>query len=106
MNFPVFDLHCDTVLELLGADFNQPGSLRKNTFHIDLERAKKLPGYCQCFACYTSPMQEQKRKISSVLAFERELVSLQREFDANRDLIELVYEPGDIERNREKGKMH
>jgi len=105
MNFPVFDLHCDTVLRLLGEDFNQPGSLRRNAYHIDLERAKALPGYCQCFACYTSPAQQEEHHISPILAFERELVTLQREFDANRDLIELVYDAGDIEKNREKGKM-
>ena len=105
MNFPVFDLHCDTVLRLLGDDFNQPGSLRKNDYHIDLERAKNLPGYCQCFACYTSPCQQEEHHISPIVAFERELVSLQREFDANRDLIELVYDAAEIEKNREKGKM-
>ena len=42
MNFPVIDLHCDTVLALLGDDMNQAGSLRKNDFHIDLERASRL----------------------------------------------------------------
>lgn len=42
MNFPVIDLHCDTVLALLGDDMNQAGSLRKNRFHIDLERASRL----------------------------------------------------------------
>lgn len=105
MNFPVFDFHCDTVLGLLGEDFNQPGSLRKNSLHIDLERAKALPGYCQCFACYTSPFQQERHNISPVLAFERELVTLQREIDANSDLISLAYGPGDIKRNLEAGKM-
>ena len=46
MNFPVIDLHCDTVLALLGDDMNQAGSLRKNDFHIDLERASRLGGLC------------------------------------------------------------
>ncbi len=105
MNFPVFDFHCDTVLGLLGEDFNQPGNLRKNSLHIDLERAKALPGYCQCFACYTSPFQQERHNISPVLAFERELVTLQREIDANSDLISLAYGPGDIKRNLEAGKM-
>ena len=30
MKFPVFDLHCDTALALLGEDLNQAGSLRTN----------------------------------------------------------------------------
>ena len=50
MKFPVFDFHCDTALALLGEDLNQAGSLRKNTLHIDLERAETLGGYAQCFA--------------------------------------------------------
>lgn len=45
MKFPVFDFHCDTALALLGEDLNQAGSLRKNTLHIDLERAETLGGY-------------------------------------------------------------
>ena len=45
MNFPVFDLHCDTALRLLGDDVNQAGSLNQNAGHIDLTRAEKLPGY-------------------------------------------------------------
>ena len=58
MNFPVIDLHCDTVLALLGDDMNQAGSLRKNDFHIDLERASRLGGYAQCFACFTTSDRE------------------------------------------------
>ena len=46
MNFPVFDLHCDTALRLLGDDVNQAGSLNANGGHIDLTRAAELSGYC------------------------------------------------------------
>ena len=105
MNFPVFDLHCDTALALLGRDMNSAGNLRSNQLHIDLERAKKLPGYCQCFACYTTPYMEEWAKVSPVLIFERELATIQREVDKNKDLISLVYSPEDIEENLEKGKM-
>ena len=45
MNIPVFDLHCDTVTELLGQDLAAITSLRRNTLHIDLERLKKYPAY-------------------------------------------------------------
>ena len=51
MNIPVFDLHCDTALALLGETHNEAGSLKKNELHIDLERASQLEAYCQCFAC-------------------------------------------------------
>ena len=105
MNFPVFDLHCDTALALLGDNLNRAGSLRKNGLHIDLERASALPGYCQCFACFTTPELEDWFGVSPVLAFERELATIQREIDANSDLISIVYSAQDIEENRAKNKM-
>ena len=105
MNFPVIDLHCDTVLALLGDDMNQAGSLRKNRFHIDLERASRLGGYAQCFACFTTPFMEKYHHVSPVVAFEREIATLQREIDKNKDLISIAYSPKEIEENRKNGKM-
>lgn len=105
MKFPVFDFHCDTALALLGEDMNQAGSLRKNKLHIDLERASGLGGYAQCFACFTTPYMTQWHKVSPVLAFERELATIQREVDQNRDLIAIAYSPSEIEENRQNGKM-
>lgn len=105
MNVPVFDLHCDTALGLLGETVNEPGNLRKNELHIDLERAKQLPGYCQCFACFTTPMMEEWFKTSTTLIFEREIATIQRELDKNADLMELAYSASEVEQLREKGKM-
>ena len=105
MNFPVLDFHCDTALALLGEDINQAGNLRSNRLHIDLERASKLGGYAQCFACFTTPMMEEWYKISPIVIFERELATIQREVEKNRDLIEIAYSPREIEENRAKGKM-
>ena len=105
MNFPVFDLHCDTVLNILGRDLQGSGSLRKNEGHIDLERAKTLPGYAQCFACFTTPMQEQWHHVSPTVIFERELATIQREVDKNSDMISIVYSTEEIEENRVAGKM-
>ena len=105
MNFPVFDFHCDTALVLLGDDRNQAGSLRKNSGHIDLERAGKLGGYAQCFACFTTDLPEILKGISPIVLFERELATIQREVDKNSDLISIVYSTGEIEENRAAGKM-
>jgi len=105
MNFPVFDFHCDTALALLGEDCNQAGSLRSNKLHIDLERASKLGGYAQCFACFTTPMMEEHYHVSPIVLFEREIATIQREIDANSDLISIVYSTEEIRENREKGKM-
>ena len=105
MNFPVFDFHCDTALVLLGDDRNQVGSLRKNSGHIDLERAGKLGGYAQCFACFTTDLPEILKGISPIVLFERELATIQREMDKNSDLISIVYSTEEIEENRAAGKM-
>ena len=105
MNFPVFDFHCDTALALLGDDVNQAGDLRKNNLHIDLERASKLGGYAQCFACFTTPFMEEWNHVSPIVIFEREIATIQREVDKNKDLIALAYTPREIEENRRNGKM-
>ena len=105
MNFPVFDLHCDTSLALLGKDLDKAGSLRSNELMIDLNRAGKLPGYAQCFACFTTPMMEQWYQISPVTVFELELATIMREIDKNKDVISLAYTTEDIERNMQKGMM-
>ena len=105
MNFPVFDLHCDTALALLGDDCKNVGSLRKNEYHIDLERAKALSGYAQCFACFTTPMMEEWYGISPITIFERELATFQREVFENSDLICLACSAAQIEKNRIEGKM-
>ncbi len=105
MNVPVFDLHCDTALALLGDTMNEAGDLRKNDLHIDLERASKLEGYCQCFACFTTPGMQEWGKVSPVVVFERELATIQREVDKNSDLIAIAYSPEEIEENRKSGKM-
>ena len=44
MNFPVFDLHCDTLGALAGFDQKDPVHLRDNKCHLYLDRASRLPG--------------------------------------------------------------
>lgn len=105
MNIPVFDLHCDTALALLGETRNEAGSLKKNKLHIDLERASQLEAYCQCFACFTTPMMQEWNKLSPIVVFERELATIQREVDKHKHLMSIAYSMADVEANREKGKM-
>ena len=104
MNFPVFDLHCDTATALLGEDHNSAGSLKKNEYHVDLERTREFPGYAQCFAVFTTPETVKWYGISPVTMFERQLTTIQREVDANKRRIAIAYTPGDIQANLEKGK--
>ena len=104
MKFPVFDLHCDTALGLLGPSFRQCGQLQRNNLHIDLERAGSLPGYAQCFACFTSP-DFPSNGISVELMFEHQMISVLREIESNQDRIQLAYSASDVKDNLAKGIM-
>ena len=101
MNFPVFDLHCDTANELIGLGGADYSNLRSNKVHIDLERAKKLGGYAQCFACFTTP----STKVNPVDIFEKKLATILYEVERNSDLIRLAYSAEDIELNQKNGLM-
>ena len=105
MSFPVFYLHCDTALALLGKDMKTPGSLKSNELHIDLDRARALNGYAQCFACFTTPYMNEWAKVSPVTVFQRELDVILAEVDRNSKLIEVAYSAKDVRKNYERGKM-
>lgn len=105
MNFPVFDLHCDTSYVLLGKSMREMGSLRKNEHHIDLERAGTLPGYAQCFACFTSPISRLAEGTTVTQLFEREMITVLREVEANKDLICQAFSAKEVAENKENGKM-
>ncbi|MBQ7330384.1 MAG: membrane dipeptidase [Oscillospiraceae bacterium] len=105
MNFPVFDLHCDTALRMLTDDKTGAISLKENALHIDLQRAKKLHGYAQCFACFTTPDFDKWYGKSPVLVFEREMAQVLSQVEANADVISLAYTADDVRKNYEQGKM-
>ena len=105
MDFPVFDLHCDTALALLGRGVNEVGDLKSNSYHIDLDRASTLPGYAQCFACFTTPMMEQWYKKSPVEIFERELATILSQMEKHPGKIRQAYSAADVRKNAEAGRM-
>ena len=105
MNFPVFDLHCDTSFALLGDDLREFGSLKQNDLHIDLERAAKNPGYAQCFACFTTTEPAILKGLQPHELFERELSVLMREIGANNNVIRQAFSAQEIEDNLHSGKM-
>lgn len=102
MKFPVFDLHCDTALALLGEDLKQTGSLKRNDCHIDLDRASTLGGYAQCFACFTTTVGGGPKPVE---VFEREIDTILREIERNYRRISLAYTPEEVSQNLEKGLM-
>ena len=105
MSFPVFDLHCDTALALMGKDLMGGIDLKKNKLHIDLERASRLPGYAQCFACFTTPAMREWHQASPLVIFEREMGTILSEIERNNRKIRLAYTAQDVRNNFEKGMM-
>lgn len=105
MSFPVFDLHCDTASVLTGRDFRGVGKLNKNTGHIDLERAMKLPGYAQCFACFTTDWKKLPPNVRVEDVFEQQLAVMLREFAENHHCIRQAFSAEDVEKNRKAGLM-
>ena len=102
MNIPVFDLHCDTAFEMLGRNGAADQSLRSNDLHIDLNRASALPGYAQCFACFSTNPEDLNSPDPQVM-FRREAEKIKREIAANQDKISLVTSAEQIKANRQNG---
>ena len=105
MNFPVFDLHCDTALELLGRNLNQGDNLRNNSLHIDLNRAKQLPAYAQCFACFTTDCFPMADGLTPETVFAKEEMVITAQIRENSDLIGQAFSARDIENNHVNGRM-
>jgi len=105
MKFPVFDLHCDTALQLLGKNRDTLGRLDTNDLHIDLERGATLPGYAQCFAVFTTPTMRRPEGVSVIGMFERELAAIMNQVEANADKIRVAYSAEEIEENCKQGIM-
>ena len=105
MSFPVFDLHCDTASVLMGRDFRGEGKLKKNSGHIDLERAKQLPGYAQCFGCFTTNFKHLPENVRVEDVFEQQLAVILRELNENADCIRQAFTAEDVVKNQEAGRM-
>ena len=103
MKLSVFDLHCDTVTELLGQDLSASTSLRSNALHIDLERMKQYEAYAQCFAFWSTTDLKLPKGLKPEDIFWREVSVLQDQIDKNSDLIRQARSGDDVRRNREEG---
>lgn len=98
----VFDMHCDTLLELYDDKANgREVSLRKNNHHLDLLKMQKGNYLLQCFAVFINLGNVEnplKRALETVDLYYNEL-------EKNSDLIAPVLKFEDIEANKKAGKM-
>lgn len=99
MNFPVFDLHCDTALRLWNTDFTVCSDLYENSLHVDLKRAKCFPGYAQCFACFTTTASKYSSNITPEIVFSRELCAVLDQTARYGQLIRLAKSASEITKN-------
>lgn len=103
MNIPVFDLHCDTVTNLIGQDLSGNGKLRANDGHIDLMRAASLAGYAQCFAFWSTTEIPLPKGLKPSDIFWAELSALLDEIDKNSDRIRQARCSEDVRKNLKDG---
>ena len=103
MKLSVFDLHCDTVTELLGRDLSATMSLRSNNLHIVLERMKQYDAYAQRFAFWSTTGLPLPKGMKPEDIFWRELSVLQDQIDKNKDLIRQARSGADVRKNLEDG---
>ena len=99
MTFPVFDLHCDTSYARLGSGFDRGESLVTNNLHIDLTRAKKYPGYAQCFGCFTSPLDALPDWLTPEKLFAMEYGGILEQIGLNDHIIRLATSGQEIRNN-------
>lgn len=96
---PYFDAHCDTIFQC----YTTGASFRKNSGHIDLERAAGFSSYGQIFAFYADAAQlapEQR------LPTARNMYALfQRELERNQDLLRQCRTSADIQFCWNAGKI-
>ncbi len=103
MKFPVFDLHCDTALAMLGKTLKPSKSLRSNDLHIALDRTAAFSAYAQCFACFTSDSETLPIGIPPEELFRRELKTIQDQLNCNSDIVCQASSVQEINNNRLNG---
>lgn len=95
MSIPLFDCHCDTIVEAsrIGA------GLRSNTLHLDLERLSRYAPCAQVFAVCTEIADKPQSAAARIL---RRLVA---ELYKNSDLVSLCLTADDIDSAVGAGKI-
>lgn len=100
----VADMHCDTISRILysqKAEEKKRQNLRKNTFHIDLEKMRQGDYLIQNFAMYIN-LQKAKNPFEECMNM---IDVFYREMEANSDQIAPAKSYQDIVKNHADGKI-
>ena len=101
---PIIDMHCDTIFKIY--ELRRQGQdvkLRSNNLHLDLLRMKEAGYMTQCFALFTYMPYTQDRGVDPFEYAKTLSDTMDRELEANADLIRPALSAGDIVRNYRKG---
>lgn len=95
----IIDLHCDTIPRIINSE--ERCNLKKNNFHVDIEKLEKSAYLAQFFAMFIymgnglNPLEECLKSIDRFYC----------EIEANKDKIALATNYYDMEKNRKEGKI-
>ena len=101
---PIIDMHCDTISKIY--ELRRKGEdvgLRRNDLHLDLMRMKEAGYMAQCFALFTYMPYTQERGVDPAEYAKALSDTMDRELEANADLIRPALSAGDIVRNYQEG---
>ena len=101
---PIIDMHCDTISKIY--ELRRKGEdvgLRRNNLHLDLMRMKEAGYMAQCFALFTYMPYTQERGVDPAEYAKALSDTMDRELEANADLIRPALSAGDIVRNYQEG---
>ena len=101
---PIIDMHCDTIFKIY--ELRRKGEdvgLRRNSLHLDLVRMKEAGYMAQCFALFTYMPYMEERGVDPAAYAKALSDTMDRELEANADLIRPALSAGDIVRNYREG---
>ena len=101
---PIIDMHCDTIYKIY--ELRRQGEnvgLRSNKLHVDLQRMKEAGYMAQCFAMFTYMPYTEESGVGPAEYAKALSDTMDRELEANSDLIRPALTAGDIVRNYQEG---
>lgn len=108
MNIPLFDAHCDTINKV----WQQGGTLRQNSYQVDLLRGRRFTPYAQIFAVFARPFSGMPEDYSRdwppelVASCGTELLTLLcLQLKHNADLLKLCLGAQDARAAASEGKI-
>jgi membrane dipeptidase len=98
-DFRIIDLHCDTILRIMGSDGK--AVLKRNDLNVDIEKMNKGNYMAQFFAMYVD-LQDSESPLNRCLKM---IDTFYCELDKNQDEIRLARNTDELLSNDEEGKM-